>query len=85
VFNEEVWLSAHLLKLTWFSFLRTFPYLQKAPLGVVKFIRLSLCLYQRGFYWTNFRGSLYGEIFYQKSVAKLEIWLNLDQNTGQFT
>jgi hypothetical protein len=50
VFNEEVWLSAHLLKIIWISFLRDFPYLQQAPLGIVMSARLSLCMYKRGFH-----------------------------------
>jgi hypothetical protein len=65
VFNEEVWLSAHLLKINWLSFLRAFPYLQKAPLGTVMSVRLSLCIYQRGFHWTDFREILYWEIIKQ--------------------
>ena len=84
VFNEEVWLSAHLLKIIWISFVRAFTYLQQAPLRIVMSARLSLCIYQRGFHWTDFREILYWEIK-KKSFEKLEIWFNLDQNTGQFT
>jgi hypothetical protein len=46
--------------------------------------RLSLCMQQIGFYWTDFREIWYSRIF-RKSVEKIEVSLKSDKNNGYFT